>query len=426
MKNLFLFIIFITAFFIQQLNTAEKEKYTFLYNSKLDMYSGAENILSLYKLTGLYEDKLLEKVKWNENTVLNKIAGIGFRLAKVSFLDVPVGDWFMKIQDVYFGHGAKIREYNFAVEYKIRHPWNWYDWWFRINVQDFYYDATNTQREGIYAGGLEGRQVISQTARIKCLLEDNYKWYDISLIAGQFDNSLFIFWTPDPVKEPGVFYDPEYDSSVTSYITQMFYQYEDRYPSIVNDRDIIYSYTYNDMQKGAVWNLCDPLLLYTAIYGGYKYIVYDQKTFKNPMIKITDDVSFLPGTKYNLTPIGGDYYLYGYLKVFKKLFVAYYREGGDKYSKASGLGLSGNNIIDSNKISLNVGFDYWLQPDFSENAEFFFPDYKRGFNGEFMATYKLNDILSINYGFGYKDIGYLIGKPYNKGAYSYAGFTVSF
>lgn len=434
MKNSFPAIIFIIVFFVQQLNTAEKEKYTFLYNSKLDMYSGAESILSLYKLTGRYEDKLLEKVKWNEDTILNKIAGIGLRLAKASFWNVPVGDWFMRIQDAYFGNGARAREYNLSAEYKIWDPWNWDDWWYST---DNWFDLTNTQRIGIKTGGIESRQVIAQVARIKCLIEDDYKWYDISLISGQFDNSLFIFWTPDPVKQKEKFHDPDNSSEITGYISWMFYQYEDRYLVTDNDQDAIYSYTYNDLQKGAIWNLCDPLLLYTMFYGGYKYIVYDQKTFRNPMIKITDDVSFLPGTKYNLTPIGGEYYLYAYLKIVKKLFVAYYREGGDKYSKASGLGFSGNNVIDIKKIILNVNVDYWHQPifNYSSNAFLYYYDsnrtyydykYKRGFSGEFMASYKLNDVLSVNYGFGYKDIGYLIGKPYNKGGYSYAGFTVSF
>jgi len=87
--------------------------YSLILDNTYSSKTGANNILALHR--GLYalEGKFL-RPKWSdEKTLLKKVAGLSYRLAKTVFLDNVLDHLGFLIQHEVFGHGARYREFGY-------------------------------------------------------------------------------------------------------------------------------------------------------------------------------------------------------------------------------------------------------------------------------------------------------------------------
>ncbi len=84
-----------------------------LYDKEYSMSVGAENVLTLHKLSVELEHKILRPKLFEENTRLRKTAGISYRIAKTFLIDHAIDHWTLMLQHEVFGHGSRYRELGF-------------------------------------------------------------------------------------------------------------------------------------------------------------------------------------------------------------------------------------------------------------------------------------------------------------------------
>ena len=83
---------------------------TVVFDEYLTPVTGALNLITLQRGLASLEDHFLPLKLGTERTRLGLAAGILYRAAKFTALDVPQDHMFLVVQHEFFGHGARLRE----------------------------------------------------------------------------------------------------------------------------------------------------------------------------------------------------------------------------------------------------------------------------------------------------------------------------
>lgn len=395
--------------------------YFLVWNPKLEMQVGAENLFNAYRIFGRFEDSLTEKISFQENTLIKRIIGIAGRIGKTAALDLPVAGWLTLIQHEYFGHGSRFREFQVKkVEYNLGSPWNLSGW-----ARGSGYFGWN-EWLSIDAGGMESNQVFTHEVIKKVFTQKDIHYYELlPILFTKLDTSNYILstWDPDShLEEFSQQYREGHD--VANYLVYFTFS-RSRYSLKKN---------YDKLVNGAIWNAVDPILFLAYYYSYLRYIWSGKKVFRVPMLRL-GNIEFLPSTRFNLTPMGYERYLDIWLRKKPTLWNFYIREGDGLYEgdDSYGLGVEINNIVMSRKIKMNCSFDYWHQQDVRKEDWWLLsrwesepPPPLEGININISLVSSINKFFALKGVAGYKNDGYLMGREFEGGVYGLVGVGLSF
>ncbi|MEW6680092.1 MAG: hypothetical protein AB1297_03580 [bacterium] len=352
------------------------EEYPFLFG--LDMEQGAINIASLYNLTNRACDFGISR---------NIIA----RSGKMVVFDIPLSLWTTTIHHEYFGHGIRARELGLSASYYIPFPWEYVLWWNLKKVKRAYcsvwgYPSDIEKRLQMSVSGIEANQLLAHKIQRQFYKKENIHYYEALLF---FHNKLYvnsyIYHTPNPNSSEDDFRkELSEGGDIATYLVRMDEK----------EAKSDYKENYTKLKREAMWNLADPSLWMAAYFLG-RYLAFGEKDFKMPRFK-----GIGMGTRFNLTPMGEEFYL----DIYQKTKYFYLRKGEGFYG--AGIGIDGS--------FLSGRIDLWRQSN------------KEGYHLNASFTKGMTNWIEFIIEAGLKTEGYLMGKGFKESRYGAIGLGLSF
>ena len=174
----------------------ETTKYNLILDSKLSPLSGATIIDSSYMISHTLKDRLFNDLNtipisyssWNnlKPYVSNPLASTLYRILGIYFLDLPFSLYLMSINHNVFGHGYRLREFDFSqIHYNIGAP-------FPYGAGHGYYSGTSKGNlfklleTSIDSAGIESSTILSEYMFEKQFHSGERTYYNslLSLISG--------------------------------------------------------------------------------------------------------------------------------------------------------------------------------------------------------------------------------------------------
>jgi len=165
---------------------------------------------------------------------------------------------------------------------------------------------------------------------------------------------------------------------------------------------------HGELKEKSLYTLLDPSLLWSfyAMWSIDKYV-------RPPIIKISDNFSWIYGVQFVPSIFGYDMYATQYMKVFDYDISLYLRDGGPM--KSEGWGASVNNLVELGSVVVGLDYETWDQDTYGSGKSYsIFGDI--GVGKSWGVTMKVSK----------KDSGYLIGQPLDSATIGYVGMTYSF
>ena len=411
-KKIFIisFIYFLIIFSIPVSIGNAENYYELVYDRHISMYAGTKTLKSVYSFTCNLTENLIMDNLIVESSFKNDALGIILRSSKLILFDFPFAYIAFIFQHEYMGHGSLPRKLNWETQYTFFYPFPYGRGGAIIEIVDiekYYNDLSYSEQAYTTTSGVESSQYLSKEIQKEFYIKGKTHYTDLLLYGiNKLDISVYILST-----RPSV-----WSGDINSFIYEL--------PrSIGQSLDL--DELYENLKLGAIWNIIDPTL-WIAGYHGLKYIVNGERISKIPMFKL-GETYFMPATRFSLTPIGYEYYFDLMILDNKTLYSTYFRKGrgGEDFYYGSGIGI--DNIILFENLSIGINTDIWKQIIIETTAEYY--DERKeilagnlNFDCKFIPLNNFGITLSI----GYKEKGYLIGRPYEKGAYGYAGIIFGF
>ena len=394
-----------------QRSPADKELYIFIINPEMQMQMGAVDLTSVHQIICRYENRLFNLLPIEEKNFSGKLGGVSIRLGKSILLDLPIAIWFATVQHEVFGHGARVREFRGKASYTLYHPWSRKRAFTSFRLQDI----TISDLIQVTGGGIESNQVMAWEMERRMYGDYPLHCYDwLSFVINRYVVNHYIYRTPDPRFHPQAFIEEYHDGGdIASYLAEMNYKYHGQYGIYPEEIDPLLGDNYRKIKREAIWNLFDPALWLGIYYYG-RYILTGKEKFTLPMIPLWG-IQLMGGTRYNLTPIGGERYLDIYIKKGRHLFNFYLRKGSFEGNGWYGWGAGADRLWRYNNSHLGLRFDWWHQLETGT-----------GGNLEGELHHYLTPELGIVLQGGYKTRGYLMGKAAASGTYIFFGGLVKF
>jgi len=329
------------------------------------------------------------------------------RIGKFFLLDYPISIWTTVLQHEYFGHGARAREHGVTASYKLYSPW---EYWPFNNKRAYVryengYPEDIDKRLSLTLGGIESNNVLAQ--RLK---RNIYKNGKISYCGALFflSNKLYlntyIYRTPDPISDPEGF---RIYGDISAYLIEMDIKRgeEGSAKSAVDD--------YRRLKKNSFYNLADPIL-WVSVYSIGRYLVVGRESLCIPYFNHRS-TRFLPSARFNITPIGEEYYLDLYIKRDLLFFAPYIRDGKGPEGRFYGTGIEVD--VEMIKRGLLVGgeIDWWHQPITGG-----------GYHLMTVATKHITEQVAFTVKAGLKSKGYLMGREFDQAGYLACGIDLVF
>ncbi|MBU1261543.1 hypothetical protein KJ640_01110 [bacterium] len=365
-------------------------KYSLLF--PLGMEEGSQDLITAHSLVNRGFDSI----------PILKEQGF-LRIIKGLLLDIPISLWTTTLQHEYFGHGARARELEVSVSYRLYLPW---EYWPFGNKRAYTYYNTGypediEQRLFLIVGGIESNNVLAHILANRIYRGDAHYGEHLFFCINKLYINGYIGSTPDPNSCPeGFKKEAEAGGDIANYLIQMEVMKNRGYPEIPNQS---IKESYAKLRRESLWNILDPLVA-LSIYGIGKYWLFGEE-----MTPIS--LKFIPSTRFNLTPIGSEAYLDLYTQ--KGQIYLRYGEGqkGDFYG--GGIGIDKMPIKEDLSVGCNI--DWWHQPITGD-----------GYNLEIGLTKDIADWLGFSAKTGFKGKGYLMGKSFLKGGYGAIGIDLIF
>ena len=389
----------------------DKKPYLFILNPQMQMPVGAVDLTTLHQITYRYESRLFGLLPIEEKYFTGKLWGVSLRLGKSILIDLPVAMWFAVVQHEVFGHGARVRELGGEASYTLYHPWSRKRAFTSFRLRDI----TISDLIQFTGGGIESNQVMAWEMERRMYGDYPLHCYDwLSFAINKYVVNNYIYRTPDPRFYPRAF-NEEYKEGgdIAHFLGEMNYKYHGHYGVFPDEIDPLVADNYRKIKREAIWNLLDPALWLGIYYYG-RYILTGKERFTLPMLPLWG-IQLMWGTRYNLTPIGGERYLDLYLKKGKHNFNFYLRRGAFEGKSWYGMGVGADRLLKYDNSHLGLRLDWWNQLETGG-----------GGNLEGELHHYLTPEVGIILQGGYKTQGYLMSKAADSGLYAFFGALVKF
>ena len=370
------------------------------------MNFGAENIASTHYLWGEFDNRFIPNEIFKKNPFGTQLGNISYRLTKLFLLDYPLTFILPSIQHERFGHGSRVTEFRgniTGINIALPPP-------FQSDLPSIGYSSSNfstiQQELMISAGGSEGNQVLGNIVR-KNILLDNELDYHNALLYLYANNDLSGYAGFEPYLS---------GSDISNYVSTINGYYGNA--EITLKKIQLY---------GALSIILDPINHYSfnSIFNGY--IWKGENKSKIHLIRITDNLKYLPKFKFGFTPYGPELTLQNYFKHNDRLYSFSLGNSDGTFENFWRLGAEVWNVKLNNKISFNFLTQIWNQP----NMEFYIKNQlesSEGFGGSFISTlnydfYSKKNQLGLTVQIGYKSKGFTIGERFDDGLIIRGGLT---
>ena len=174
-------------------------------------------------------------------------------------------------------------------------------------------------------------------------------------------------------------------------------------------------YNINQISAQSLISLANPIQLYSLYTVLFQYVIKTKKHFHDiPMIKI-GKVRYLPLFNYNLTPFGSEFQFSNIIRHNKRLFSFDVSLCDNMFNSFYGGTLKIFNIIENQKIGINLNCAIWNQPELELDNPLLKPTNNKT-GGSMKIDINLRPVflkskLSLFIQAGYKTKGYLMGEP---------------
>lgn len=370
------------------------------------MNFGAENIASTYYLWHKFDNRFIPNEIFKKKSFGTRVGNISYRFTKLFLLDYPLTFVLPSIQHERFGHGSRVTEFNgtiISVSIALPPP-------FQFSFPSNGYLSSNlstTQQElMISAGGCEANEILGNIIRKNILLDNELDYHNaFQYLYANNDLSGYVSFAPNIS-----------GSDITSYVTNINGYYGNS--KIKTEQLQLYA---------ALSILLDPINYYSfnSLFNGY--IWKGKNKSKIHLIRITDNIKYLPKFKFGLTPYGPELTLQNYFKDRGKLYSLNIGRSDGSIGNSWRLGAEVWNVKLNDRLSLNFSGQIWNQQNINfyvnnqlENSE--------DFGGLFINTvnydfYSKENVLGFTLQLGYKSKGFSVGENLNSGLIIRGGLT---
>jgi len=409
-----LLIILFCAHFSSPLR-GDEVRYSAVFDLTLSSRSGAENLVSGHKLIFSLQEKILPPSLTEENTALNKSAGIAYRLAKAVILDNVANHLTYLVQHEVFGHGARYREFGYQnIQYELHlfFPWGSGRGWTRGRGSPSDRWVTGQELMMAATGGVEANSLLARRLRINWMLQGQMTYGESMLYLYTANDLLAYIWrTKWKIRGPS-------GNDILHWITRL-----NSYEGYFFKED--YPLTLNDLCRHSWANILSPFN-YLALYSLFvPYLWNGEIRSEIPMIRM-GDCRYLPSLRIGLTPYGTEFIQENYIKKGKRLHILSLRIGESTFHRFWGMGWECLNLLDRKLFRLDSRIDFWNQPELMLGKEDGYIS-QSGWGVSAVVTGHLKNIKPLGIGvlleLGYKTAGFLEGEPMQKGIVFRMGLT---
>lgn len=372
-----------------------------LYDEKQSMQVGAANLITLHHALYQFTDKYVRDTLFAENTIFRKATGAGYRLAKLALLDHPIDQFMSLTQHEVFGHGFRYREFEYeSVFYnlKIGFPYGrggGYagSWGARI-------PPTAQERNVLNSGGVEANRILADNITYQVLLDDEIHYRQGLLFYIAQNNLLRYLWSSRNGTRT-----LDGSNDMSNYINGI----NGMYGVGLTDK-----YSLTKLSNQSLITFINPMQAYALYSILYNYIIKGEKRMKRlPMIRVSN-LGYLPALNYSLTPFGSQYHFINHVKYKQTLISADFTAGDRTFNDFYGVSLKGFNLINKQKLSLNVHADLWNQPEL-ELEEYTTVKHSNTMGGAIKTDIiykplKRDNRMGLFIQIGYKSKGFVMGE----------------
>ncbi|MCH9631543.1 MAG: hypothetical protein S4CHLAM37_15660 [Chlamydiia bacterium] len=417
MRRLFSFI----CLLLPVLSFAEAS-YELIIDRYMSPYSGAEDLLTLYRSLEKKEDMLLPP---KENPSKGFWPTLG-RLSELLLFWDPLARLTVTFQHEVFGHGYRIRSLKDTKLCEVH-----------LDLP-FPYGASGgatgfKYREEIKASDMLSVVIAGSESEYILANALNSKW----TADGEIDARVANLYTNSKLGTLQYAYATEQEdvessdskgNDIVGYITLLNAIYQDDYMSL------------KKIRKAMLWNVCDATL-FNAVFSSW-YYVFTGKKSPHWMIPLGKGVYYLPSISTHLAPYGIEYSFDNYLRYKDRAIFAYFKKGSFGGVSYGGFGLQYDEMFKFTNISYGIRLHAFLQPRFSTSfklqdlesgqvppakARADLESLKPGGALSIISKYRINNTYTFFYSdIGVKTSGYIPGFQLKGGPVVRIGISAKF
>ena len=395
MKRAALQILYLVVLFILPLFSFGQARYNFVYEGRIHMNSGAENIAAGYYLWGNLDNRYIPTTPFQQKTKLAQAGNFLYRMTKLFLVDYPINFVLPSLQHEQFGHGSRVLEFKgniVKISAPLPPPFG-----FNLPFIRYNFNNVKTSRQSAlmnFAGGSEANTVLGNILRRNIFLEGSLDYHQAFMYL--YSNNDLTGYTLFAASLAG--------GDIQPYINGI----NDYYGSQIDFLNKLKTYS-------ALAIIADPLN-YLAFYSIFKNYLWSGKTkTKVPFISITPQIQFLPKFSFSLAPYGVELLYQGYFKYKKQLYAIQFGHNDGTFDNSSWrFGIDMSNVLSVKKFAFNASAQVWNQPEiksFENEVEVS----ASGFGGFGLLTayydwIQRENLLGLSATLGYKSYGFVPGE----------------
>lgn len=317
-----------------------------VFDEYLTPATGALDLITLQRGLASLEDHFLPLKLGAERTRLGLAAGILYRAAKFTALDVPQDHMFLVLQHEFFGHGARLRELGVGhIGYGFDAPIP-YGPGGGVTRFDGEIPDSPLAILAIESSGIEAQHSLADALAARALARGRFHYREAWLyFESRYIAATYILDATEFARE---------GNDVADFSRTMAESCEA--PSCK-------AITLSDLRRGATLMLADPLL-YAAIYGfASSYVGLGETTSPIPMIPLGRGVRYLPSVGFEMTPYGTEWSVRNALVSGAKLTGITLRVGTTGGTTPWGVDMQASDIrVPRTRWRVSPAFSIWRQP----------------------------------------------------------------
>jgi len=317
-----------------------------LFDQYFTPITGAINLITLQSGLASLEDRVLPLKLGTERTRLGLAAGILYRAAKFTGVDVPQDHMFLVVQHEVFGHGARLRELGVGhIGYGFDGP---IPYGHGGGVTRFDGEIPNSPLAilAIESSGIEAQHSLADALATRAMARGRFHYREAWLyFESRYIAATYILDATEFERE---------GHDVADFVRTMAESC--KAPSCT-------PITLKDLQRGAKLMLADPLL-YAAIYGYASSYVGLGETFSPiPMIPLGRGVRYLPSVGFQMTPYGTEWSVRNAIVAGAKVTGVTLRVGNTGGTTPWGVDLQTPDVrVPRTRWRVSPAFSIWRQP----------------------------------------------------------------
>ena len=339
-----------------QIRFSDRIEYAFLVDNPLTIGAGVETSLLLQKKLGAWRDSLLPPYFGGDSTQAQRRRARIYRAAKIFLIDAPFESLVIAVQQDFFGHMARMREFELKSKYTIR-PINFISFWKPVGYISFdrpkiETEASRQQLGQIASASLEAGSIASDLIAMRWMQRKAVFYqealHNLRIQLAGLSEVLTVSNNPQTGR-----------SSAEDWL-----YYTNRQYGFYSE----YGYKASTMKRDyAIATFTNPTL-YTSLYSVfYNYLINGSDSMRTPAIKIGYGKYALPWVRYNFTPLGPEWIPELTLTRHRHVLNVYGRIGTGVFARSYGGGIRLNNFLRNDFVSLNAQVAFWNQPYLFKN-----------------------------------------------------------